>query len=601
LNGDEHASPCQYSMTLNATDRIGRYEILAEIGRGAMGIVYKAHDPKIDRIVAVKTILLFDLGPPDEKEYRQRFYEEARTAGRLSHPGIVTVFDVEPSPDNGNPYIVMEYVDGKSLNKLLAENKGGLPLGTALRLAQEVAEALQFAHSQGVVHRDIKPENILVTPEGRAKIADFGIARLDQGHLTLPGRALGSPAYMSPEQLNGDNTDARSDLFSLGVVLYTMLTGHRPFQGNSTATICFKLANRDPLPISAWNLDSPPELDELVGRAMAKDPAQRFQTGMEMARELQRFLETHEPQGQPLAGIMRIIGQEPDAIPETVIAEKESHSDSFRAIVPSALSSQRNEKAAVALVAKKPSNDRLAFLAARTSLSKSAGVAAAALLVIAGFAVWSKQKHSQGNELASSASATKAPDPAREIVSVQPNTADDSMENQKGKPQPSARAVAPPVASSARTVTPSVQRPLPIASRALVQRNVNSSSGKAETSPPEDSVTVHMIHLSDLNVTIEHGFQEAQASISVDNRMVYNEELRGEKKRRALVFSRTQGSQSGTITLLPGTHDIVVRVRSDTDDYDATERLTQSFSPGSTRMLLVKCDKRKKRLALSIK
>lgn len=588
-------------MTLNATDRIGRYEILAEIGRGAMGIVYKAHDPKIDRIVAVKTILLFDLGPPDEKEYRQRFYEEARTAGRLSHPGIVTVFDVEPSPDNGNPYIVMEYVDGKSLNKLLAENKGGLPLGTALRLAQEVAEALQFAHSQGVVHRDIKPENILVTPEGRAKIADFGIARLDQGHLTLPGRALGSPAYMSPEQLNGDNTDARSDLFSLGVVLYTMLTGHRPFQGNSTATICFKLANRDPLPISAWNLDSPPELDELVGRAMAKDPAQRFQTGMEMARELQRFLETHEPQGQPLAGIMRIIGQEPDAIPETVIAEKESHSDSFRAIVPSALSSQRNEKAAVALVAKKPSNDRLAFLAARTSLSKSAGVAAAALLVIAGFAVWSKQKHSQGNELASSASATKAPDPSREIVSVQPNTADDSMENQKGKPQPSARPVAPPVASSARTVTPSVQRPLPIASRALVQRNVNSSSGKAETSPPEDSVTVHMIHLSDLNVTIEHGFQEAQASISVDNRMVYNEELRGEKKRRALVFSRTQGSQSGTITLLPGTHDIVVRVRSDTDDYDATERLTQSFSPGSTRMLLVKCDKRKKRLALSIK
>ena len=238
---------------LNATSRIGRYEILAEIGRGAMGIVYKAHDPKIDRIVAVKTILLFDLERPDEQECRERFYEEARTAGRLSHPGIVTVFDVEPNPENANPYIVMEYVDGKSLDKLLAENKGRLPLGPALRLAQEIAEALHFAHSQGVVHRDIKPENILLTPEGHAKIADFGIARLDQGHLTLPGRMLGSPAYMSPEQLNGENTDARSDLFSLGVVLYTMLAGHRPFQGNSTATICFKLANRDPLPISAWN------------------------------------------------------------------------------------------------------------------------------------------------------------------------------------------------------------------------------------------------------------------------------------------------------------------------------------------------------------
>jgi len=144
-------------MVPNTTGLIGRYEILDEIGRGSMGIVYKARDPKIDRSVAIKTILLFNLDRSDEHEYRERFYEEARSAGRLSHPGIVTVFDVEPNPGNTNPYIVMEFVDGKPLNKLLADNDGRLPLDPALRLIQEIAEALHLAHSQGVVHRDIKP------------------------------------------------------------------------------------------------------------------------------------------------------------------------------------------------------------------------------------------------------------------------------------------------------------------------------------------------------------------------------------------------------------------------------------------------------------
>jgi eukaryotic-like serine/threonine-protein kinase len=587
-------------MMLNATSRIGRYEIIAEIGRGAMGIVYKAHDPKIDRIVAVKTILLFDLEPPDEQEYRERFYEEARTAGRLSHPGIVTVFDVEPNPGNANLYIVMEYVDGKSLNKLLAENDGRLPLGPALRLAQEIAEALYFAHSQGVVHRDIKPENILVTPEGHTKIADFGIARLDHGHLTVPGRMLGSPAYMSPEQLNGKNTDGRSDLFSLGVVLYTMLTGHRPFQGNSTATICFKLANRDPLPVSAWNLDFPSELDELVGRAMAKDPAQRFQTGMEMSGELQRFREAHESQPQPLAGIMRIIGQEPVAIPTTDNAEKEPDPDSLHAIISNALSSQRDEPAPVAPIAKEISSNRLAFVAPRISLLRVAGMGSAALLVITGFAVWSKQKHSKGNELVSSATATKVTGPVHEITPVQSNTADDSMEDHKVKPKHSSNPGAPQVANRARLDPPSVQRDLSIAAVPVIHQDVNSSRTPDPPLSPE-SVTVNMVHLSDLNVTIEHSFHEAQASISVDKRMVYTEELHGEKKRRALVFSRTQGLQSGSITLVPGKHDIVVRVRSANDGYDASQSLTQGFSPGSKSTLLVKCDKRKKRLELSMR
>ena len=397
-------------MRVNTPTSIGRYEVLAEIGRGTMGAVYKARDPEIDRVVAIKTILCLDLDRADQDEYRERFYEEARAAGRLSHPGIVTIFDAEPNPENGSPYIVMEYVDGKPLNKVLEDNEGRMPLATALRLAQEIAEALHLAHSRGVVHRDIKPENILVTSEGRAKIADFGIARLDHGHLTVSGQILGSPAYMSPEQLEGKALDARSDLFSLGVVLYTMLTGHRPFQGNSTATVCFKVANRAPLPVSAWNLDFPPELDELVGRAMAKDAAMRFQTGMEMARELERLREAHAIPATPLAGIMRIIGQEPSSAPETtpeaivpqipeiVFAQKEWYSFSIPAVVSNALRSQTVQPLTVPAVAKKTSSARPAFLSSRSLFL--GGAAAAALLVVLGLAIRSKSKHSMGNTAA---------------------------------------------------------------------------------------------------------------------------------------------------------------------------------------------------------
>src|ERR1700736_3120354 len=271
---------------------IGRYEIDAELGRGAMGTVYRGRAPRIDRTVAIKTISLLGLEPAAEQEYRERFVVEARAAGRLSHPGIVTIFDVGEEPEARAPYLVMEYVEGQSLDRLLIGNNNQLPLNTALRLAQELAEALHYAHEQGVVHRDIKPANILVTADGHAKIADFGIATLNQAHLTVPGQVLGSPAYMAPEQLSDEGVDARSDLFSLGVILYYMLTGHRPFQGNSTATVCFKLVNHDPLPVSAFESKFTPELDNIVSRAIAKDPAQRYQTGMAMASDIQRLIET---------------------------------------------------------------------------------------------------------------------------------------------------------------------------------------------------------------------------------------------------------------------------------------------------------------------
>src|SRR5580693_296330 len=275
--------------------RFGRYEILAELGRGAMGIVYKARDPKINRVVAVKTISLAGQPPEEELEYRERFFREAEAAGRLSHPGIVTIFDVGEEPDTHAPYIVMEYVGGQSLDKLLSQDGHKLPVEAALQLAHELAEALDCAHGQGVVHRDLKPANILLTEDGHAKIADFGVAKLNLANHTLAGRALGTPAYMSPEQLNGDAVDGRSDLFSLGVVLYTVVTGYRPFQGNSALTVSYKVVNRDPIPATVLNTDLPPGLDYIIGRAMAKDPAQRYQRGMEMVLDIQELREGREP------------------------------------------------------------------------------------------------------------------------------------------------------------------------------------------------------------------------------------------------------------------------------------------------------------------
>ena len=285
----------RYAIKDQRSERFGRYQIQAELGRGAMGVVYKARDPKINRIVAIKTVSLSAQPPDEQPGYCERFFREAEAAGRLSHPGIVTIFDVGEEPETCAPYIVMEYVSGQSLDKMLSWPAGKLPLGTALQLVQEVAEALDWAHGQGVVHRDLKPANILVTEKGHAKIADFGVAKLNLVHLTLPRHVLGTPAYMSPEQLKDEPLDGRSDLFSLGAILYTALTGYRPFQGSSVITVCFKVVNRDPVPATVFDSDLPPDVDYIIARAMAKDPAQRYQRGMEMALDIQDLRERRAP------------------------------------------------------------------------------------------------------------------------------------------------------------------------------------------------------------------------------------------------------------------------------------------------------------------
>jgi len=250
---------------------IGRYEVIDEIGHGAMGTVCRARDPLIERTVAIKTVAIAELRQ-DGAETETRFLREAQSAGRLSHPNIVTIYDVGET--DGLAYIAMEYLPGATLRNLM--NKGPMPLDLALDTTLQMAEALAFAHEHGVIHRDIKPANVVVTGRnGRIKLTDFGIAHLANSGHTLAGQMLGSPRYMSPEQAMGRELDGRSDIFSLGAVLYEMLTGHYAFDGDSLPTIVYRVINQTSTPLPTLRANLPDGLADLVSRMLSKEPDAR--------------------------------------------------------------------------------------------------------------------------------------------------------------------------------------------------------------------------------------------------------------------------------------------------------------------------------------
>jgi serine/threonine-protein kinase len=264
---------------------LGRYQVEKELGKGAMGVVYLGKDPKIGRVVAIKTMALSQEFEADELvEVKERFFREAETAGRLSHPNIVTIYDAGEEHDLC--YIAMELLKG---GDLVSYSKAGslLPASKVISIVARAAEALGYAHKQGVVHRDIKPANLMYHPEtDTLKVTDFGIARLTDSSKTKTGMVLGTPSFMSPEQLAGKRIEGRSDLFSLAVSLYQMLTGRLPFEGESMAQLMFKIANEAPMDIRTVNAAIPPGLVAFLDRAMAKNPDERYQTGEEFAAAL---------------------------------------------------------------------------------------------------------------------------------------------------------------------------------------------------------------------------------------------------------------------------------------------------------------------------
>jgi eukaryotic-like serine/threonine-protein kinase len=270
---------------------IGRYTIIEELGRGAMGVVYKAHDPLLDRTVAIKTVDL-TLTREEGEAFEERFYREAKSAGSLNHVNIVTIYDVGKTDDVA--YIAMELLEGQSLKQIL-DSGAFLPPDTVATIATQVADGLAFAHAHDIVHRDIKPANIMVLDRGIVKITDFGIALLPRGSRTVAGAVFGSPKYISPEQVAGHHVDRRCDIFSLGAVLYEMLTGLPPFDADDLNAILYKVMNETPLPPTVRNRSIPSVFDHIVAKALAKIPEDRYQTAEEMASDLRELRGIESP------------------------------------------------------------------------------------------------------------------------------------------------------------------------------------------------------------------------------------------------------------------------------------------------------------------
>jgi len=509
------------------TKQFGRYEILSELGRGAMGVVYEGWDPQIGRAVALKTVSLWGQEPDQEQEFRMRFTNEAQAAGRLHHPGIVSVFDVGENPENRDPYIVLEYVSGESLNRILAREKK-LPLERALRLATEIADALEYAHAQGVIHRDIKPGNILVTEDGHAKIADFGIAKLNLAHFTLPGRVLGTPAYMAPEQLSGEGADGRSDLFSLGVILYAMVTGHSPFQGNSATTVCYKVANREPIAASALDMTLPPELDAVISRAMAKDPKERYQQGADFADDLRILLQNCKP---------------------TSTTTSRLRAAGTRSALTGDLTAKRpaENAAAVGAVVRK-------ILARSPARDWILGAATVALALVVALQLRLLNKAHQ-------ASANTPPQQATAAATV-------NFESALPAENP---------------VQPTAVRPAASPKAAPRKTPVKTSR------PPAKQIVVPV---STVELSVQHQFKDATLYVWVDDKPALTLPLHGSSQKKLVVFNGVRGTTSETLKIPAGKRVLRFRALSADHTVDLSKTLAAEFAGGDSKPLFISFEKR---------
>jgi serine/threonine protein kinase len=604
---------------------LGRYEIVAEIGRGAMGSVYKARDPKIDRFVAIKTILLHQSVIQERQEFLRRFFIEAKAAGRLLHPGIVAVFDVGEDPETQDPFIVMEYIEGLTLRELLARKGKKLQPDDALRIAEELAEALDYAHAQGVVHRDIKPANILVTKDGQAKISDFGIAQLDLTHMTLPGRVLGTPAYMSPEQLEGEQVDGRSDLFSLGAILYTALTGYRPFQGNSATTVCFKVANRDPLQATSLAPELPQEMDAMVARALAKDPANRYQTGKEFAEDLRR-LRRRTPLSKETIWFSTTPGkrtwldgkgasEKPAEVAPVEIAKPLRATPKKNTGFDSVFSSWQAQTAiGVPLFA---AVIIMSLFAWREMRKQSPTPASSAQNVNQGSGAENVQgtasgapggnaapnsdagTHAQANLATETGEVSSGPSigTSKGIVAGTSAGAGTSGATRKT----SGPALAKTTKAHSSAAQKSAQANLKTVANPGTTANTNGHSGSANADaehPGGAAGATTAVADSNVEISVESRFSDATLKIWVDDRLAYEHALHDGRKKRLLLLGGAK--ESVTIPVSAGKHALRIEVRSATEQYDETKSVDGEFLSGGERILSINFDKHSRDMRVAL-
>jgi serine/threonine protein kinase len=337
--------------------KLGRYEVVRELGKGAMGIVYLAKDPLIGRLVALKTIRIQNSDDDEAKEFQQRFVREAQAAGILNHPAIVTVHDIGQDDATGVSFIAMEYVEGQNLKEVLSQ---GRPVGFEQigEIIAQVADALDFAHAKGIVHRDVKPANIILLESMRAKITDFGIAKITSGgNLTTTGQFLGTPNYMAPEQIKGAPVDGRTDIFSLGICLYECLTRRKPFGGDSLTAISYKIVHENFPPLHEINPQIPDGYAEVVEHCLAKDPAKRYQRGKDLASALRAVVRGERPsKNEPILADITLVTRDREKLPTIEVPFPEAGTPP-----PSPPAVDTNPQAgAVPLPERKPARPRVA-------------------------------------------------------------------------------------------------------------------------------------------------------------------------------------------------------------------------------------------------
>jgi serine/threonine-protein kinase len=562
-------------------ERIGRYEILEELGRGAMGAVYKARDSQIGRTVAIKVILTANLSKEDLEHFKLRFYREAQTAGQMSHPGIVTIHDIAEAED-GQPYLVMEFVAGTTLEKLLqssgtAERYGlkvgaePLPMETSLDMGIQLAEALDYAHKQGVIHRDIKPANILVSQEEgarnqageashrlRVKIADFGIAKIAGTNLTQTGHAMGTPAFMSPEQVSMSPVDARSDLFSLGGVLYWMFTGEKPFPGESLTQITFKVVFGSPLPVAFLNPKLPTALDVILSRCLAKNPNDRYATGRELADDLE-LVRAGKSLKTTLAPVSDITLMQSNPLPVVAAglpAEQRMPQTPLPVFTDTTVrvgsqTSQMKVEAAPGVTT--PKRDTMPSAPPATAAKKKntallGGAVILVVLVVGGYFVIQRKP------------AEPSPQPtAPAVEQAAPAQAPAAQANVPPPPPEPSKSAAPDKAEAQPAKSSSPANPAP----------AKSEESKAATK--KATVTGKAA----LQIDCRNNFDEAKLIITVDGKVILNE-LMVNKKPLTVVRPMNAGE-----------HKVVVHVISEKAKFDQEQEIAGEFKADGTRVLVI--------------
>ncbi len=534
--------------------RIGRYEILKELGRGAMGAVFQVRDPQIGRTVAIKVILTANLAPDDLQQYKQRFYREAQAAGQMSHPGIVTIHDITED-DSGQPFLVMEFIEGNPLDKLMSARPGELlPLDQSLDITHQVALALDYAHRRGVIHRDVKPANVMVTSDGHCKIADFGIAKLEGTQLTQTGHLLGTPAYMSPEQFSGAAVDSRSDLFSLGAMLYWMVTGEKPFAGDTLTAVSFKVVFTAAIPVHQLNPALPADLDTVISRCLAKNPSDRYGTCKELAADLEALRRGTSIAATPLAAAVpttvleaTTVAPRPGVGPATVVAPPPAPRDNT---VPLP-ASPRLEKTLAMPHTAAPERTRAVptplMRPPKTRWKLWAGLAA--LLLLIAIPLWWLS-----------------------WTPPRPGTTETPAKAETAKPQPK-RAVAPPpepVAEPEAEPPPEKSSGPPPWAPAKGRRRSAAAAGPMST----------------LKIVCEHNFKDARLEITANGNKIYDTALRG--TATDLYVGRVySGILRDSVGIPAGQQRLSIRVVSRSDGYQEEDEIGGNFPEDGSRTLAI--------------